>query len=120
MRNPLRGSLNPAGRQVEQEDKDRRAAGRRFDNRARRPRRFGRGGNRRRDAIAASFEVTAVLANAGCRDVAALPAALHEAPSAYTLGIAPTTSVLRGTPQLTPPTRPPQAHAQRRHTPAPT
>jgi SRSO17 transposase len=66
-----------------------------------------------RDARAAGLTITAVLADAGYGDVAAFRAALHAAQLANAVGIASTTSVFRGTPQLHAPTRPAQAHARR-------
>ena len=62
-----------------------------------------------RDALAAGFEVAAVLADAGYGDVAAFRAALHAWHLVCAVGIASTTSVFRGTPQLQPPTRTDQA-----------
>lgn len=70
-----------------------------------------------RDALAAGLEVAAVLADAGYGDVAAFRAALHELQLAYAVGIASTTSVFRGTPQLTPPTRPAKAQPLRQPRP---
>lgn len=66
-----------------------------------------------RDARAAGLTITAVLADAGYGDVTAFRAALHTAKLPYAVGIASTTSVFRGTPQLTAPTRPTKAHARR-------
>jgi len=58
-----------------------------------------------REALAAGVNVAAVLADAGYGDAAAFRAALHELALAYAVGIASTTSVFRGTPLLTTPTR---------------
>ena len=58
-----------------------------------------------REAQAAGVEVTAVLADAGYGDATAFRAALHEWALAYAVGIASTTRVFRGTPQLTAPPR---------------
>ena len=58
-----------------------------------------------REALAAGVDVAAVLADAGYGDAAAFRAALHELALAYAVGIASTTSVFRGTPQLTAPPR---------------
>ncbi len=70
-----------------------------------------------RDALAAGFDVAAVLADAGDGDVAAFRAALHELQLSYAVGVASTTSVLRGTPQLTPPTRAAKPDARRQPRP---
>jgi SRSO17 transposase len=70
-----------------------------------------------RDALAAGVDVVAVLADTGYGDVVAFRAALHELALAYAVGIASTTSVFRGTPQLTLPTRPARAHAKRQPRP---
>ncbi len=59
-----------------------------------------------REARAAGVDVAAVLADAGYGDAAAFRAALHELALAYAVGMASTTSVFRGTPQFTAPTRP--------------
>jgi SRSO17 transposase len=58
-----------------------------------------------REALATGVAVTAVLADAGYGDATAFRAALHELALTYAVGIASTTSVFRGTPQLTAPTR---------------
>lgn len=61
-----------------------------------------------REARAAGISVTAVLADAGYGDAAGFRAALHELALPYAVGVASTTSVFRGTPVLTSPTRAPQ------------
>ena len=70
-----------------------------------------------REALAAGFQVAAVLADAGYGDVAAFRAVLHELALAYAVGIASTTSVFRGTPQLQLPTRTTKPGARRRPRP---
>jgi SRSO17 transposase len=70
-----------------------------------------------RAALAAGFDVAAVLADAGYGDAAAFRAALHELQLIYAVGVASTTSVFRGTPSLKLPTRVPKPDAQRRPRP---
>jgi SRSO17 transposase len=66
-----------------------------------------------RDARAAGFDVTAVLADAGYGDVVAFRAALHQLRLAYAVGVASTTTVFRGTPPLAPPPRVATARGRR-------
>ena len=70
-----------------------------------------------REALAAGVQVAAVLADAGYGDVADFRAALHGWHLVYAVGIASTTSVFRGTPQLQPPTRTAKPGARRQPRP---